>query len=379
MNISTITASIIIGVAAAVSLPAKASEPADRPVISRTLLFDKGDEGSKFYRIPAIATAADGTVIALADKRIDNNSDLPGNIDVVCRRSTDRGTTWSRPVTVAAHDEGGGYGDPAIVIDRKSGDVLCIMTHGNGLWQSTRDNHARIMVSRSKDNGNSWEAPTDITGSLFAGEPGKAPINCITAFATSGRAVQLKDGRIMFVLIVRDSDTKWKDLKCHVCYSDDGGYTWSSFPTAADTDGDEAKIVELSNGDLLMSIRNRLKGERKFAVSSDKGETWSAVEKNPDLIEPACNGDIIRYNESILLHSIPNHKTERRNVALFASSDEGKTWKPLRIVCPAPSAYSSLTVLDDGSVGCLTEENAHDGGLRIWFTRFDMEQLLERK
>lgn len=59
-------------VLAALLLPV-ASAAADR-----ALVFNKGDEGSKFYRIPAVVTMPDGDLVAVADKRWDNNGDLPG-------------------------------------------------------------------------------------------------------------------------------------------------------------------------------------------------------------------------------------------------------------------------------------------------------------
>lgn len=61
------------------------------PLFERTLLFDMGDEGSRFYRIPALVTAADGSLVVVADKRWDKINDLPSHIDVIARRSEDNG------------------------------------------------------------------------------------------------------------------------------------------------------------------------------------------------------------------------------------------------------------------------------------------------
>ncbi|MDE7125693.1 MAG: glycoside hydrolase, partial [Muribaculaceae bacterium] len=156
------------------SSPASASV-GDADVLQRSLVFNLGDNGSKYYRIPAIVTLEDGTLVAVADKRIENNWDLPGKIDVVCRTSSDNGATWTPAVTVAEHNDDGGYGDPALVIDRNSGDILCIATHGQGLWTATPGNSARIVVMSSKDNGLTWSEPLDITEQFFTstGEAGK--------------------------------------------------------------------------------------------------------------------------------------------------------------------------------------------------------------
>ena len=59
------------------------SKRAPQGVFERTVLFVNGDAGSKYYRIPAVITAADGSVIAVADKRMDCLWDLPNHIDIV--------------------------------------------------------------------------------------------------------------------------------------------------------------------------------------------------------------------------------------------------------------------------------------------------------
>lgn len=362
--------------AAAMAQDAFAGKPY---VEAKSLLFNKGDFDSKFYRIPAVVTAKDGTVVAVADKRIDNNGDLPGRIDVVCKYSTDNGLTWSDYITVVAHDENGGYGDPALVVDEKTGDIICIATHGAGLWTAKGDgDHARIVVMRSKDNGKTWSKPADITDQIFSTDGKNGTIAGSTGFATSGRALQTKNGRIMFALVVRPKDQKWLPLHVYNIYSDDGGVQWKAAPEATDLDGDESKLVELSDGRILMSIRNRKKGGRRFSESTDGGVHWSPVTINETLIEPACNGDVIsvmRDGKEVLYHTIPAHPTDRRDVSLFESTDQGKTWQKLVTVCPAPSAYSSITMLSDGTIGCLTEEETADDdhGFRLWFSKIRLD------
>ena len=76
-------------------------EGAREILLRRTLVYAPNDYGSKNYRIPAITTAKDGSLVILTDKRKFNSTDLPEDIDVVANRSTDGGKTWSEPVTVA--------------------------------------------------------------------------------------------------------------------------------------------------------------------------------------------------------------------------------------------------------------------------------------
>ncbi len=345
--------------------------------VERSLVYRPGDFGSKFYRIPAIVTAPDGSLVTVADKRIEHNGDLPAKIDVVSRRSTDNGRTWSEYVTVAKHDEIGGCGDPALVVDGKTGDIIAIFSHGNGLWQNEP---AHISVSRSKDNGKTWSESVDITPQILTVDPnGPQPIKCRSAFASSGRALQLKDGRIMFALVVREDNNKY--FKVYAIYSDDGGDTWKVSKNPASENGDESKIVELSDGTLIMSIRNRFGTLRKFSYSTDRGETWSEQVPIEGLPDPRCNGDIITYNldgKELLLQSLPGDPKSRKNVAIYVSEDNGKTWNTKKTVVTSPSAYSSMTVLPDGTVGILTEESQNNHqSYDIWFTRLPIEIIMK--
>lgn len=348
-----------------------------------TLLFARGDDGSKFYRIPALAVAADGSLVAAADKRIETMGDLPNKIDIVVRRSEDGGRTWSDQVTVAGHHGDCGYGDPALVVDRTSGDLLCICASGAGLWGSTAENPADIDIFRSSDHGRNWSGPMRITSQLYGGAcPDSVACKWYGAFAASGSAVQLQDGTLAFVIAVRTGEAR--ALANYVCISEDGGYRWRVLPAAADMNGDEAKLAELADGTWLMSIRNPAGGRRKYAVSRDRGLTWSQPQCWEDICEPACNGDLIRYTlqndgfrRNRLLHSIPYDERSRRNVSLLMSYDEGITWPVRKTIWSADAGYSSLAVLPDGTIGMLTEVGGWDEGFDIYFTRITPEWLTD--
>lgn len=274
----------------------------------------------------------------------------------------------------------GGFGDPGLGV-APDGSLVVVMTHGNGLWESTRSDHASIWTAHSTDNGATWSRPVDITSGLFASD-GTAPVDAVGAFATSGRIATLKDGRMMFCLVARPFEQKWSKLQVYPVESRDNGRSWSVIPVSVDDDADESKIVERPDGSLLMSIRNRRQGYRKFSTSTDGGRSWSEVVKSTTLPDPACNGDIIAYRHrgrNYLLHSVPDSHNARRDVSLFASDDAGATWRKLITLCPAPSVYSAITELPDHTLGCLVEENNSAGGQRIWFTRLDVASLIDKQ
>ncbi|MDE6809524.1 MAG: glycoside hydrolase [Muribaculaceae bacterium] len=381
MNIKSITITSLLLITSIHYNNMKATGPVDsidQPV-ERSLVFHPGEYDSRFYRIPAIVVAKNGDIVAVADKRIDSQRDLPGKIDIVCRRSSDGGKTWSPYSTVIAHDSIGGFGDPALVVDRKSGDILCISTHGNGLWQKTP---GHIMVSRSTDNGLTWLPPVEISDQLY-NAPGAPIQNVSGAFASSGGALSTSSGRLMFVLVVRKAgEPRNAPFQCRAIFSDDSGHTWHVSPLWPATDsGDESKVVELADGSLIMSIRNRHSGHRLFSRSFDGGITWSSASEVSDLIDPACNGDILLYNRDghdLLLQSLPGSPKKRVDVTVYASKDNGATWPAARKITSGPTSYSAMTVLPDGSIGMLTEEDTDLPGkpIAIWFNKIPLNHIL---
>lgn len=351
----------------------------------RTVLFNMGDYDSQYWRIPALVTAADNSLVAVVDKRGSSLGDLPNTISIMSRRSTDNGKNWSEPVVVAQGGNGKTYGDPAVVLDKKTGNLICMFVGDQGLWNATPYNRQGIYVSKSTDNGVSWSEPVAITDQVYANHS-----SWYAGFAGSGHGLCLKDGRLMFVLAIRATSATRVPLHNYAIYSDDGGDNWTLSTNAATTAGDEAKVVELENGDILMSIRNPSKGNRIFCKSTDRGQTWGKAYFETELKDPACNGDIIRYSystdegsegKSRLLHSLPESTTTRENVTIYLSEDDGETWPIKKRLVDGYSAYSSLTVLSDGTIGALVEEGKWDSnlpgedGFQLVFYRFTMDWL----
>ena len=356
----------------------------------RIPVFEMNEAGSKFYRIPALVKAADGALVAIADKRGDALGDLPNIITIVSKRSTDGGKTWSDMSIVAQGDTVArcGYGDAVVIADEKKGNLVAVFSGNNGLWHSNEENLIRTYCSISQDNGQTWGAVTDITDQVYGGVYGDGTRYGL--FTGSGSGVQLKHGahagRIMLVVAARNDATWGGTMSNYAIYSDDGGVTWHASKTPGCTDGDESKVVELADGKVLMSIRNRHKGDRLFATSTDGGETWSEPKYNTTLPAPACNGDIVAYThggKNLLLHSLPASRTTRENVTIYVSEDNGETWVPKRCIYKGYSAYSSIQVLDDGTIGIIVEEGKWDGnlpgedGFNLGYYHFNLEWLME--
>ncbi|MDF1865082.1 MAG: exo-alpha-sialidase [Saprospiraceae bacterium] len=342
-------------------------------LLEHKVLFSSGDYGSVNYRIPAITTALDGTLIAVGDARVDQAGDLPNNIDLLARRSTDMGETWSDAVLMADFGQFGAS-DPALVIDRNTGDILCLFASHSGLFQSTPSNKIRFQVSRSQDNGLTWSAPEEFSNDIYDS-------SWYGAWVASGSAHQTRSGRIIASVGVRQNSSN--DLTNFMIFSDDGGYNWDFMPNEIFSYGNESKIIELDNGDLMLNGRNQTPDLRRIHRSSDGGQTWSGAFFQPELLDPFVNGDIIRYtsildefDKSRLLFSIASHPTQRVNMKVFVSYDEADTWPTSKVIYEGRAGYSSLTILEDGTIG-LFYENGEYETYQLHFARFSLDWLTD--
>lgn len=351
-------------------------------ILVHTLIYQPGDYNSTNYRIPAVITAKDGSIVAVTDKRKYNEGDLPQDIDIVCNRSTDGGHTWSEPYTIAlGTGVNHGFGDCALAWSNDDNGLIAGFVGGPGLWNSTPSNPIRTYISRSYDNGQTWTEREDITDFIFGD-------NCIipeqrtwrASFFGSGNGLRTSTGRIMFVAAIRE--TTAQVLYNHAVYSDDNGQTWHVSGRAS-TSGDEAKVTELVDGRILMSIRHA--GNRWYNISEDGGETWQPTTSTwYDITAPACNGDMIRYtsenqgyDKNRLLHSVP-FGSNREKVTVYVSYDEGETWPVSKCIVPYSSAYSSLCILPDGTIGLYVEESyAGASGYSTVFYNFSLEWLTD--
>ncbi len=320
---------------------------------------------TKYYRIPTIINTADGGILALTDDRYSNTNDLGSHkIDVVARKSMDGGITWGEPVTIAAgdgsSDAGYGYGDPAIVCT-KSGKLICLMASGKNGFSSGM---LHMGYSESTDNGATWSAVKDIYSDI-----NKNGAALTSVFTTAGKGVTFSNGRVAFAMNGKTSS----GTNEYVLYSDDEGTTWALTP-AAFTGADESKLEIMNDNSLLVSVRrggynsmsNRGYNRTTGDASEDGINNWSTqgVWGN-EMNANGCNADILYYHRAteggrdMLLHTLTkSYSTYRKDLRLYASFDQGVTWKEVFQIQPGYAAYSSMQKLANGDLAIIFEDGS---------------------
>jgi sialidase-1 len=352
----------------------------------RTKLFVSGTDGYHTYRIPAVIVTRKGTVLAFCEGRKGGRSDA-GNIDMMLKRSTDGGATWSKQQVV--WDDGGNTcGNPCPVVDEETGAVWLTMTWNRGddrerqiIDGSSKDTR-RVFVACSEDDGLTWSKPREITKGAKRPE--------WTWYATGPcTGIQLERGEHKGRLVIPCDhiEAGTKKYYSHVIFSDDHGATWELGGSTPTDEVNECQVVELADGRLMLNMRNyyRVKKNRAVSVSSDGGMTWSALWRDASLAEPRCQASIFRYSlasdggKDRLLFSNPAHPDSRVNMTVKMSYDEGKTWAVAKTLHGGPAAYSCLAVLDGGEIACLYEAGDKGAYETIVFERFSLEWLTDGK
>ncbi len=355
------------GPAALVQAPAdRVQGPADLVEVWRS-----DPDGSPTYRIPALIRTAGGDLLALAEKRHGGRGDA-GDIDLVSRRSSDGGATWSVESTL--WDDGPNTaGNPCLVLDRTTGVLHLLATRNLGhdreaeIIAGTSEGTRTVWHLASDDDGRSFSAPREITASA------KRPD--WTWYATGpGAGIQLGGGDHAGRLLVPCDhiEAQTRRYFSHVLLSDDHGATWRLGGSSPRDQVNECELAELADGRLLLNMRNyeRSQHARQVALSTDGGETWSDQRHDEALIEPTCQASLRRVRPGVLAFSNPASTERRARMTLRLSLDDGATWAKERVLYPGPSAYSCLAALPSGEILCLFE--ADDYG-RIVLARVEAE------
>ncbi|WBO66458.1 sialidase family protein [Streptomyces camelliae] len=336
--------------------------------------YVSGRGGYHTYRIPALVRTRHGTVLAFAEGRRNGAGDS-GDIDVVLRRSADGGCTWG-PLTVVAAGHGDTRGNPAPVVDPRTGAVVLVTCGNSGKVTegqiSRGEADRRVYVQRSRDDGRRFSPPEDITAQVkrpgwrwYATGPGHAV--ALTRGPHRGRLLVPANHSVAPPAGSSGAGPRYDGG--HALYSDDGGGTWHlgfvSATTGGVTNVNETTATQLPDGRLYFNARDQYgtaPGHRLDAYSGDGGRTLD----RPYTVQPTLNdvpvvqGSVLQLHgpDAPLLFSAPSVPTARRALALWSSTDAGRTFTRLRTLTHRPAAYSDLVQLGPATVGVLYETGA---------------------
>lgn len=388
----------------------------------KVVVFDNA--GSEIpYRIPALAQTPEGDIIALCDYRY-SKADIGmvknGKVDIIYRLKDRQTGEWGPVETLAAAfgegDDNIAFGDPCVVADKDSEKLLVLGCVGNVSFpKGTHDNHQGVARFYSEDGGKKWSSYEDIGDQFLTrlDQRENGPVRSF--FVASGKIEQsdkIKTGdykRIYAALLVKDNEGKNVN---YVFFSDDLGGEWKLLGDINDCPvpegGDEAKVVELPDGNVMIS--SRIKGGRainlfRYTDINDGTGQWDKTAVSDSSVNGivastnACNGEILCIpvvnNENsaeswLLLQSVPldaegkraevgiNFK-ELNNPSGYSSESLAKDWDGYYTVTPSSSAYSTMLLNQDSTISFFYEENVKDGGYDLIYCELPVEEITAGK
>lgn len=333
-----------------------------------------GDDNSAAFRIPGLATSNEGTLLGVYDVRYNSSVDLQEYIDVGLSRSVDKGQTWEDmriPLSFGEYNgmpkAQNGVGDPAILVDKKTGTIWIIAawTHGMGnlrAWHNSQDGNelertAQLVLSKSTDDGKTWSEPINIT------EQVKNP-SWKFLLQGPGMGISMEDGTLVFPIQFIDAE---KIPNAGIMYSKDQGKTWK-IENLARTNTTEAQVAEVEPGVLMLNMRDNRGGSRAVSITKDLGKTWTEHASNRSVLqESVCMASLIKVKaednitgKDILFFSNPNTTKGRHSITIKASLDGGNTFpEEFNVLLDEGHGwgYSCLTLVDSETIGILYESS----------------------
>lgn len=283
-----------------------------------------------------------------------------GNLTMVSY-SHDDGASWSAPTVLFAHPTRGLFTTELFV--PRPGEVHAFLqTYGNGVWMSQLLSYRTI----SRDGGQTWDGPHSLPGGaqnvwvnrgiihsssrwilpvswceLIGDEwappvVGAPPMSGVVGGRVLAQEILPADAAPM---LHYQRGNAWCERNhryaCGVLISDDAG---ESFRLQGYLRGGkqgllmEPRVVELSDGSLVMLIRSQYDGWLWHSESRDAGLTWSAPVRT-DIPNPAAKVCLLRAGDGriFLLHNPTTHDGEmmggRNPLSLWVSDDEMRSWR----------------------------------------------------
>ena len=374
-------------------------EELEAPEMEVVRIFQEGVDGYHSYRIPCLARAANGDLIAFAEGRKHTSLDY-GDIDLVYKRSVDNGATWS-DLHILVDEGEGTWGNPTAVTDDETGRIWLFLSWnddshaqvGGAFDGKTYDRvdtwgQRRVFTTVSDDHGETWSTPVDMTETLL-------PADFTWDAMGPGIGIQVEHGPASGRLIIPAQERN--------IYSDDHGETWQYQRVPANTG--ETAIVELRNGLLMRNDRgvtSEWENNRfRFVATGSIESGFSSFRADRGLPDSRCQASMLRYSwapSRILFLNPANNEGSgmpyRCQMTVRVSTDEGATWTASRRLYPELTAgeaceqgyggYSSMMTTADHQIGALVEHNsdplagaAMDRRHSIDFHRFNLSWIMD--
>lgn len=367
--------------------------------------FWSGDaSGSLYFRIPALLTTRQGTVIAGVDARFGGTQDAPNNLDTAVSRSTDGGRTWSGTLLVNRFQDYADFNvafihsnkinnsvrksasfiDPSLLEDTDTGRVFMLVDmfpSGTGALNSEtgsgyQEINGKKYLKLRKKGSSKYEYTVRENNVIYDGQgkPTEYALNERMEILKGGEALTVRQKDIWYVfnlviphvtaqrtpMNIMYASALFQPVKTSylaLVYSDDQGVTWSSPRLLNELVKEEGMAflgvgpgrgLQVSGGQYagrllfpVYELEPETRQQRcRMIYSDDHGATW-ALGGTPALPEQAG-----MMSESQVIE-LPDGslmlfaRNDTDRIASAVSTDGGATWSGGRLEEALPTGGAS--------------------------------------
>ena len=336
--------------------------------------------GATTPQIPALTVTSREVLIAASGQSA-------GNVKI--KRSSDLGMTWEDLHFTPEN----GYSYP-FFINCHNGDILL------GVTTATKSADSKTIFYRSRNNGETWSKEANSI------ELKTITNNATDGYATYGQGITLRHGgnsgsqKLMFPYFYNAPNGSKAGYYVGIMYSDNNGDSFKpvceGFTNAYNSkfvsdnigsfvDTHISKIIELANGDILLNMRRN--SNMVWMLSKDCGKNWDMNNKDvevgskyADFIRYEFNGKDIKPTGSKYALMITSYDNKSGYDVMLTVNDfnhgqpDGGTANKYKytknIISASTGGYPAITVLPDGTIATLTEDNGD-----MYFKRFNLYWL----
>lgn len=336
----------------------------------RYTVWDAAETEYARHRIPGMIVTDRGTVIIYNEAR--HEGDDWAVMDIFAQRSEDGGRTYGERIYLARGNEDIHTVNNPVMMQDKNGRIHFLYCENYSVLGG------RVLRRTSDDDGRTWSEPRDITASTLP--------HYRNAFAIGpGHGIRTPDGTLAVPV--------WMVPKCHgsdvyahhpsvisVLYSGDNGESWQLGDIIRGdgediTEPNETELTLTSDGGVYLNARIT-KHHRAVAYSKNGYCDYSPLTADKGLTDPICFGSCATYaREGVhgIVFANCDHESERKNVTVRLSLDDGRTWAYKKVIDADHGGYVECGVDNEtGDIFVLYEEN---WGARCHMAIFDLKWL----
>ncbi len=342
------------------------------PQFAETEVWAKNEDHYVSHFVYGITVTSNDTILIACEGRV-GGADAAEK-DLLVKRSTDHGVTWSQDVVLEGKSDTGSWSNPTFVTDGPTTYLFYSL--------SVSSDVGRVFVRTTTDHGATWSERTELTR-LWDNNP-----HGWTQHAAVGHGIvkQLEPnrGRAFVAFNHRGRVSLPPAQRGYgndvICLGPHGWQVAGGPPVDATRGTNEARIAEGRDGALFLIARTAV-GDNQLRArteSRDGGKTWSAWTTQADLRGTVCDSGLLRFDDDLYLYSFPSGTAksaqQRADLMLKFSTDGGVHWAGGRLIHRGHATYSDLARDSAGTIYCLYGRDGTDFmGDRAFVARFNRE------